>query len=424
MKADRIILGEGKNCIFDLDTEKNQLNNNLIVCGSSGSGKTMSITEMKLLETFNSSLIVTLSKRRLIDKYTPLFKSRGYKVLDLNFTNPEKSLISYDPLHYVKSKLDIIYLAESIVKADPQKKLSYADPYWDQCATSLLTAEIALALEMNKKATFNDVIKIHNKLEFVEEDEGITTTLDKIFEKVAECDPLNVAVTSWKTFRKLPRKTAGCVYSTLNTTLDTIFTPEIRRMIARHYKIDFQNIADEKTLLFVSTSAVNPSLHYFVNNFYAQAIKSLFEYAENRPDLDYKLPRETHIICDDFAMSKILNFSEYISIFREKNISVTLLIQSEAQLKTIYGDDAEIIKDNCDSYVFFGSNNLMTARNISEKLNVSVEKILYMPLEKVIIFRRGHKPIISERYDITKNELYKEVTAAHKKLLRLKQIAK
>jgi ABC-type polar amino acid transport system ATPase subunit len=74
MKSDRIILGEGNNCIFSTNTEKTQLNNNVIICGSSGSGKNMSVTEMRLLETFNSSLVVNLSKRKLVAKYTPLFK--------------------------------------------------------------------------------------------------------------------------------------------------------------------------------------------------------------------------------------------------------------------------------------------------------------------------------------------------------------
>lgn len=129
MEAERIILGDGNNCIFSTNTEKTQLNNNVIVCGSSGSGKTMSITEMRLLETFNSSLVVNLSKRKLIAKYTPLFKERGYNVLDLNFVDPDKSNVSYDPLDYVKNYLDISFLAQSIVKSDVQReKNSHADP--------------------------------------------------------------------------------------------------------------------------------------------------------------------------------------------------------------------------------------------------------------------------------------------------------
>ena len=411
METDRIILGEGNNCIFSTDTEKTQLNNNLLVCGSSGSGKTMSITEMRLLETFNSSLIVNLSKRKLVEKYTPLFKERGYNVLDLNFINPAKSEVSYDPLSYVKNYLDVIFLAQSIVKSDPQKENSYADPYWDQTAISLLSAEIAYVLIMKERPSFNDVLNLHASLSIINNDDLIKTSIDEKFAKLKHTDLSYFALSCWKTFRQLPIRTANCVYSSLNTTLDSIFGMELRRLIALKNKIDFKKIASEKTLLFVSTSAVNPTLKFYISMFYSQMFKELFEYAESRTDLNYQLPIETHIICDDFATSRILNFSDYISIFREKKISVTLLIQSESQLEAMYGmENATTIRNNCDTYAYFGSCDLKTAKDISERLNVPLDEVLYMPLAKVVLFRRGNKPIIANRYNITKNKLYQKIT--------------
>ena len=415
MEADRIILGEGSNCIFSTDTEKTQLNNNLLVCGSSGSGKTMSITEMRLLETFNSSLIVNLSKRKLVEKYTPLFKERGYKVLDLNFINPAKSEVSFDPLNYIKNYLDIIFLAQSIVKADPQKENSHADPYWDQTAISLLSAEIAYILIMKESPSFNDVLNFHASLEIFSSDDLIRTSLDEKFAKLKQTDLSYFAISCWKTFRQLPIRTANCIYSSLNTVLDSIFGMELRKLIALKNKLDFKRIASEKTLLFISTSAVNPTLKFYVSMFYGQMFKELFEYAESRADLNYQLPIETHIICDDFATSRILNFSDYISIFREKKISVTLLIQSESQLEAMYGmDNATTIRNNCDTYAYFGCCDLKTAKNISERLNVPLDEVLYMPLAKVVLFRRGNKPIIAKRYNIKENKLYQKITKQSK----------
>lgn len=135
MDKERVILGE--NCCYSSDCNETGLNNNIIVCGGSGSGKTMSISEPRLLETKTSSLISTVTKRRIVTKYMPLFKERGYNVLDLNFVNPIESTCSYDPLKYVASYSDITFLAKSIVKADPQKDRSSADPYWDEAAISL-----------------------------------------------------------------------------------------------------------------------------------------------------------------------------------------------------------------------------------------------------------------------------------------------
>lgn len=143
MKLDRMILG--KNAVYNTNCNETGLNNNVLVCASSCAGKTVSIMEPRLLETFNSSLIVTVTKRRLVDKYKDVFKRRNYNVLDLNFVNPEDSTVSFDPLAYITSYSDITFLAESIVMSNPRKgaKTNSADPYWDEASTSLLSSLIA-----------------------------------------------------------------------------------------------------------------------------------------------------------------------------------------------------------------------------------------------------------------------------------------
>ena len=153
----RMILGEG--AVFSTDCNETGLNNNVIVCGSSGGGKTMSVIEPRLLETFDSSLIVTVTKRRLVDKYKKVFCERGYKVLDLNFVRPTDSNIAYDPLDYVSSYSDITFLAQAVVKANPRKDKSTADPYWDESSISLLSAEIAYILMTEKNPSFADFLK-------------------------------------------------------------------------------------------------------------------------------------------------------------------------------------------------------------------------------------------------------------------------
>ncbi len=408
MMKDRIILGE--NLSFSTDTDKTGINNNVLVCAGSGSGKTMSIMEPRLLNTFDSSLVVTVTKRRLVTKYKPMFIERGYEVQDLNFVKPEQSTVTYDPLKYVKSYSDITFLAQSIVLSDPKKENSTLDPYWDNAAISLLSAEIAYVLMSVKKPTFADVLKMHDNLNLRESGSGISTNYDNQFERMASKDPGCFAVTCWNSFKSLPIKTASCVFGTLNTTIDNIFSPEMRDMIAEKKRINFESIAKKKTVLFISTSAVNPSLNCFVNMFYAQMFKQLFEFAESRPN--GQLPIPVSVLCDDFATgSRVLNFPEYISIFREKRISVTLLLQSESQLESMYGsNDTTTIINNCDTYVFMGGMDLVTARHISERLNAPLEDVLYMPIGQEYVFRRGQKPISVKRYDILKDKMYQRVT--------------
>lgn len=152
--------------------------------------------------------------------------------------------------------------------------------------------------------------------------------------------------------------------------------------------------------------------------FYAQIFKQLFEYAEQCPN--GMLPVPVHVLCDDFATgSRILNFTEYISIFREKRISVTLLLQSESQLEQMYGSgNATTIINNCDSYIYLGGMDLKTAQNMSLRLNRPLEDILYMPIGQEVVIRRGQRPIITRRYDIQKNELYQEITKEYNRQLK------
>lgn len=407
MNYDSVILGE--NAKFTTDCNETQINNNVLVCGSSGSGKTMSITEPKLLYTNNASLIVTLSKRRLVSDYSELFRQRNYNVWDLNFVSPNESGAAYDPLQYVKNWSDVKELSTAIVMADSRKKDSTADPYWDLAGIRLLSALISFVLMTNRKGTMADVVGLFKTLQISSCEGGIKTTLDDAFEKIRKIDRKHFVISCWDTFRNTPIKTAGCIYSTLAAMINTVFTPELCDMMKKAQKIDFKKLSSVKTILFVTTSAVNPSLNIFANIFYSQMFKELFEIGEKNKNGRLDIP--VHVICDDFACgAKILNFEEYISIFREKGIAVTMMLQSESQLESIYGEaQATTIINNSDTYIYLGGMDLYTARSVSERLNIPVEEVLYMPIGKEYIFRRGQKPMITKRYDIQNDKEYKKL---------------
>lgn len=414
MRSEQIILGAG--CTYSTDCTETQLNNNVIVVGGSGSGKTMSIIEPRLLETTHSSSMITVSKRYLVKKYMPIFQKRGYTVWDLNLSSPEESNVFYDPLQFIKSYADINFLASGIVNAEPKKQKNLtADPYWDQGAQSLLAAEIAYTLMTEDDPSFLDVLTLHEKLEITETGGRIQTTLDANFDYIERKKPNSFAVRCWKSFQQLPIKTALCIFSTLNVTIDTLFSPELKACIGQKQNINFRRLATERIVLFITTSAVNPALHSFANLLYSQSIKELFEYAETR--IDGCLPTPVQLLCDDFACgSAILNFPEYISIFREKQVSAIILLQSESQLERMYTpEDATTIINNCDTYVYMGGMDFKTSKNISERLNWPLEDVLYMPIGTVIVFRRGQKPIVTKRYPVQEHPLYQQVSNISKK---------
>lgn len=390
------------------------MNNNQIVVGGSGSGKTMSITEPCLLHTKHRNLIVTVTKPRIVGQYAPMLEERGYRVVTLNFAAPEKSDLTFDPLDFVRSDQDIIHLARSIVLANPKKRESNnADPYWDEAAVSLLSALIAGVLVRNPGAGFGEVLRMFRLLAVVN-DESISTNYDDFFDSLHYGDRGIFAQTNWNNFRRLPGKTAGCVMSALGVMLSQLFSTELTDMMKKPEKLDLRTMAREKTVLFVVSSPVNQGLNAFVSLFYAMAIKELFEFAETCPG--GKLPIATHILCDDFATgAPIPQFDQYISIIREKELSVTLLCQSETQLESLYGRAGAItVINNCDSYVYTGGMDLETARRIGQRLNLPPDEILAMELGKFTVFRRGCKPVVARRYPILEDPLYQQLIREHK----------
>ena len=410
---DLVVLGE--NAIYSTDCRKTGMNNNVLVCGSTGCGKTMSVTEPRLLETYNTNLIVTVTKRRIVEKYADVFRERGYVVEDMNFVDMASSTIAFDPMQFIRNESDIQFLADSIVTANPRKNHTTADPFWDQMSSALLQAEIAYTRDMlGSKATLSDVLDLNDRLE-VKPYEPLKTTFDTIFDDYELMEPDSFAVTCWKKFRALPYKTASSVIGTMGADINTMFSKDLRDMISKSRPVNFEEFASRKTILFLTTNPVNPSLNYFINIFYGQAFKSLFEYAEHVPG--GKLPIPVHMICDDFATgSRIMNFAELISIFREKQISVTLLLQSESQLYDMYGmGAAKTIINNCDTYLYMGGMDTETVQNISVKVNEPFDDVLYMPIGEEILIRRGQRPIHVQRYDILKNHEYQRITAGYEK---------
>ena len=403
--TDQMILGDG--CAYSMDPEITGLNNNVLVCGGPGSGKTMSISEPLLLNTYEHSLIVTATKRRIVDRYAGVFKSRGYHVLEMNFATPGSGETGYDPLQFITSYQDITCLAESIVLAKRNGIVNQKDPYWDNAAVSLLSAEIALTfIDKGEGATMADVLELNSRLHICDRGEQIGTAIDESIETMRKQSPGCFALSCWDSFGQLPIRTASCVYSSLNTTLDTLFNPEIREVFRRPRQVDFEELANRKTVLFLITNPVNASLNSLVNIFYGQAFKQLFEYAESLPD--GVLPVPVHVLCDDFGTGcPIPNFSNYISIFREKGISVTMLLQSESQLNHLYGqENAATIINGCDSYVYLGGMDLITAKSISQRIDKPLEEVLSLPVGREYVFRRGQRPVVTRRYPVTEHPLY------------------
>ena len=257
MSTERIILGN--NCIFSGNPRETGLNRNVLVVGGTGCGKTVSIVEPALMEALRvtkpNNKIVILTKRDMANKYIPLYKAAGFRVYDLDFSNPENGNCCYDPLAYVKSEEDISDLSHAIVMANDRKEHSNADPFWDDSSEQLQGAEIGMTLMMKANPTYADVLDLHSRLKIEESGCGITTSLDSRFRKIENNAPDCYAINCWKTFKEAAPKTAKSIYVSMNPTL-RIFTTSIRNSMRTKPSVDFDRFVSEKSILFITTSPV------------------------------------------------------------------------------------------------------------------------------------------------------------------------
>ena len=405
-KFDKAILADG----IEMSTNcaETMINNNTLVVGGSGSGKTVSYVLPRLLEARNSSLIVTMTKAKVKRMTEELLKSRGYEMSCLDFVNPKNATVYWNPLNEIKTWTDCTKFAQDIVLSNPQRT-NAPDPYWNESATALLSSLIAFCLCKNKNADITDVLQLFYKLKCLGDSK---TTLDYIFEEFEEvAGSDHYVITCWKVFAIAPFKTANCILSTLATTLNMLFTEDVCKLFKKDSgkkKLNIESLAKKKSVLFLITSPVNKTLHCLINLFYGRAFGRLFEYAQEQENEELDVP--VHFIADDFATGCVVNgFDEYISVFRSAGISVSLLIQSEAQLEDIYGSKARTIIDNCDTYLFYGCNDIRTAKAIAEKVDKTTCEVLNMPIGKEIFMQRGQKPRIVNRYRTLEDERYQKL---------------
>ena len=367
---------------------------------------------------YNNNLVITCTKRKVVDDVEVLLRSRGYDVNIIDLTGMGQSTVRFDPFDYMIDETDIISFAQTVIQASKEGTDS-RDPFWDNSAVSLVCAEAAALLEQHKHfeegtmktamtPCLESLVNLHAGLKFIETDRsGFTTsTLDTAFARLDQADSKSFAYRSFQTVVGLASKTVSCIKSTVDTAFSNMFTPGVLRAADRRNAFSIEDFANRKSVLFLITSPMENSARIYVNLIYSILIRYLFEIAEGSKG--YKLPHPVHFICDDFACGcPIPDFADYISVVRAAGISFSLLIQSQSQLETLYGPyKAQTIRNNCDRMVYLGVLDLPTCQDIAVRANVPLEKVLNMPLGKIYVFERGKKAVYTDRYHTLEDPVY------------------
>lgn len=375
------------------DTKITGLNNNDMIIGSSGSGKTGGYV-IPNLQNISESMVVSDTKGQLARKFRKELEKKGYKVYILDFVNPMNSC-GYNPLAEIRRykngkyhEQDILTLAHTIVP------ITYStDPFWDQAAAGILTFIIAYCLEALPE-------KEHNMMTICELYRALISPNGMLpFELWTKNNPKSYSarkINQVISFKNVER-TWACTLEFLNRALEPFLFDEAKEIFAKPEPFSPTILGQQKTVLFLNVSDTDSSLDRLINIFYTQTLQRLCSEADENPDGRLDVP--VRIIMDDFAASaKIPDFHKIISVIRSRDISVSLILQSMTQLEAMYTHaEAITIINNCDHLLYLGCQDMETAEFIGCRSFKSADNVLCLPRNKAILIRNGSKAIVVDK---------------------------
>lgn len=391
--ASELIIAQ--NSRYSLNDRATRLNNNVLVIGGSGTGKTQTIVSPNLRQAVGSYIVFD-PKGQLYKKYGTYLKERGYLVGLLDFTGRERG-VRYNPLAVVSTPQEIMKLSEILAQSEASVGTT-ADPFWDKITKLFLNGLIGYLCETDTlPRTLESVLKLMREGERYSSGQRNSPLADR-FNRLKEANPNSWAYTQFHNVNVCPDETYDSVRATLAAKFANLDTPEIRSM-TRCSDIDFKIIGSRKTAVFVTVSDTDRSMDDLANLFITQSMQQLCGFADRFKD--GRLPVPVRFILDDFATNcRIADFPRMISTIRSRSVSAMIMIQSEAQLTQYYRFDDKTVISNCDTYVYLGGNDIATARSVSERSNKPLDQILNMPVGTCWVFRRGDVPVFTRVNDI------------------------
>lgn len=390
------------------NTHETRLNNNDLIIGPSGAGKTRGYVIPNILQA-NESMIIADTKGDLADTYSPYLEKKGYKVLVMDFKDTMKSCgynpfdnIGYDPVTDHYKDQDIIKLAKCLAP-----DMHPDDPFWDHQGRTLLTLLITYVLE-NMEADDRNLLAVQDLFSIWTKE-----TAEQLFSEIERKNPESFALAKYNNIKKnfAAERMNASIEAFTAQALDIFTFDGTKKMVTNPDKIDIKAIGREKTALFLNISDVDRSMDELVNIFYTQALDMLVEEAENSLGNRLKVP--VRFILDDFATNAhIPEFENIISVIRSREIYVSIILQSITQLDGIYGtSNAKTIINNCDTMLYLGGQDDATIEMIAKKANRTTDKIQNMELTEAYLFIRGSKPKKVERYDVSDHPEYEKALA-------------
>lgn len=343
-------------------------NKNVIVIGGSGSGKTRFYVKPNLMQMpDNVSYVVTDPKGTIIVECGTMLVRHGYRIKVLNTINFKKSM-HYNPFHYIRSEKDILKLVNTIIANTKGEGEKATEDFWVKAERLLYTALIGYIWyeAPEEEQNFATLLEFINASETREEDEEFKNAVDELFEELEAENPEHFAVRQYRKYKLAAGKTAKSILISCGARLAPFDIAELREL-TRYDEMELDMLGDQKTAMFVIISDTDDTFNFIVAIMYTQLFNLLCDKADD--EHGGRLPYHVRLLLDEFSnIGQIPKFDKLIATIRSREISASIILQSQSQLKTIYKDAAETIIGNCDTVLFLGGKESSTLKEISETL--------------------------------------------------------
>ena len=388
------------------------------------------------LMQMHSSYCVTDPKGTIVLECGKMLEDNGYEIRILNTINFKKSM-KYNPFSYIHSEKDILKLVQTIIANTKGEGEKAGEDFWVKAEKLYYTALIAyIYYEAPKEEkNFATLLDMIDASEVREDDENYKNPIDRLFEALEKKEPRHFAVKQYKKYKLAAGKTAKSILISCGSRLAPFDIQELRDLMSED-ELELDCIGDKKTALFVIISDTDDTFNFVVSIMYSQLFNLLCDKADDV--YGGRLPVHVRFLLDEFAnIGLIPKFEKLIATIRSREISASIILQAQSQLKAIYKDNADTIIGNCDSTLFLGGKEKTTLKELSETLGketidlynisetksnqnsfamnyqktgkdlMSQDEITVMDGGKCIFQLRGVRPFFSDKYDITKHKNYR-----------------
>ena len=420
-------------------------NKNVLVIGGSGSGKTRFFVKPNLMQ-MHSSYCVTDPKGTIVLECGKMLEDNGYEIKILNTINFKKSM-KYNPFAYLRSEKDILKLVQTIIANTKGEGEKAGEDFWVKAEKLYYTALIGYIFyeAPREEKNFATLLDMIDASEVREDDETYMNPIDRLFEALEKKEPTHFAVKQYRKYKLAAGKTAKSILISCGARLAPFDIQELRDLMQED-ELELDTLGDRKTALFVIISDTDDTFNFVVSIMYSQLFNLLCDKADDV--YGGRLPVHVRCLLDEFAnIGLIPKFEKLIATIRSREISASIILQAQSQLKAIYKDNADTIVGNCDSTLFLGGKEKTTLKELSETLGketidlyntsetrsnqksfglnyqktgkelMSQDEITVMDGSKCIFQLRGVRPFLSDKFDITKHKNYKLLEDYDKKNL-------